>query len=1398
LSKNENRLFSTHSILYSSLEIIPSAVCADETHPMCVLVLFVDSRIPLTDFAIRPRAYFYEQIVVPTAQTCDLVDDIDRIPRAGFNTVCSLHRKPLETSNMATRPNPFMAGTQTFDTVAADANSWMTDFILLGPVFNGIIIQRPLSVPYQDPVTGFSMRKPRYTRPIARLDWDDKTCGDSSSPVCVGYYYLYYQGPHLRVTFSAPPFASIDYSYCFNPNTSSKSLVYITGHSINISDLSTSIPPIDPTNLYVPFKCAIGYYKNFRTKWTYTTADHLEILGHHESGAIRNHAYSGLLPASKLPIVDVGEVVTEYDDIPILYTHGDDCLDPISDQCSITLKVPYDPNTPSNYIRSFDVYLPFTEHDEIYLYNQWSWTVSGFATATVDVSVDTYAHTETKVDHVYFHVSITHRENGAALHGPNNQSGAELYESDLVHSISIVTRKDTQVESFDFDIRPLILTWNSLAIDSAPGFPSNGVVTIPTGTNQPSDLLALPPYRPVFEPSMKFDISETCQDIRIAYCIITFKRSQLLNRYVYIYTPDQSLTILLEMAYSTGYTPVIFESDKGNSIIQVDLALLFGDDDFFLNDIIRIPLQKPYGLTLEPQLIVAEIVVDPVTFLPIVDPVTNKIEEIRSYDNRFKVDYRLDFFPEFHSDCNNFAVSWCTITWTSNTPLILNALDEPIIIMKHLIPDWYPDAPPLPTEEQKADPEFMAELAFSRLMYDWGEIPATVKEIVSFPDLSNYRTFYLKTFLDDQTQLYPQMSLASFNKWKEDGFSFAPDSDLLPQPGTAPKSPHIPAHVEPGQAYSWTELEYDTATGKTSIMLKIALQPSIVLKPGAVDASDQANWDIPKCVLNGIFAPFTEPPVSSPLPPTVKAAVPDVPIKFSTELSLWYGTISPRLFIRADVVLSYLPLQRETMPPVAIHPMGYTPITIVADDNCAESWKSGRLLCTFAITIWGSPEHPIDNVTYLAPFKLPTDPMIRNGRTPAFKERVHPDDYLTTTVEQNMTLLLDRDNLLCSLISDPKYRYQINTAYMTFTDEFHGTPRGLLSQRPKLLPQVDSPVYQNLNWTLETAFDDISALLTMDMLVAHAFPPYEFVSGQGAALLAVPAMMTGPLIKIVTIVTRYNADVVREQGGMVPIRYMFNSIFDKKIQIDTVFSQHAIPCIAFENIDEIGIDFSTSDDAGNYRFIGDALEIDEFAKYVPHTSWSKILAEVEEYIAKYATQQKISIQQAYKTIKIEHLPNLFTEITTILAANKLKIKPTVAAWVYPSTMGLGGETAHTTPQYSWLTTTSPDNLIPLYSTCSWYMPLTKHFPTKWDSIKHAYTAIGGSITEFLDPSMGDPTEIFMPTGKIELITYPYAVTSSTIKPVDKTEEVIADNSSPIPKISGLVFLAFFLLACVGM
>jgi hypothetical protein len=96
------------------------------------------------------------------------------------------------------------------------------------------------------------------------------------------------------------------------------------------------------------------------------------------------------------------------------------------------------------------------------------------------------------------------------------------------------------------------------------------------------------------------------------------------------------------------------------------------------------------------------------------------------------------------------------------------------------------------------------------------------------------------------------------------------------------------------------------------------------------------------------------------------------------------------------------------------------------------------------------------------------------------------------------------------------------------------------------------------------------------------------------------------------------------------------------------------------------------------------------------------------------------------------------------------------------------------------------------------MPLTKHFPTKWDSIKHAYTAIGGSITEFLDPSMGDPTEIFMPTGKIELITYPYAVTSSTIKPVDKTEEVIADNSSPIPKISGLVFLAFFLLACVGM
>ena len=75
-----------------------------------------------------------------------------------------------------------------------------------------------------------------------------------------------------------------------------------------------------------------------------------------------------------------------FNNVPLEYDFAPNCGDVTHPNCTVSLWVAYDDESPANWMRSFDIYLPSIDFDKVNTYGIYDWDHIGFELAMIDVT----------------------------------------------------------------------------------------------------------------------------------------------------------------------------------------------------------------------------------------------------------------------------------------------------------------------------------------------------------------------------------------------------------------------------------------------------------------------------------------------------------------------------------------------------------------------------------------------------------------------------------------------------------------------------------------------------------------------------------------------------------------------------------------------------------------------------------------------------------------------------------------------------------------------------------------------------------------------------------------------------------------------------------------------------
>jgi hypothetical protein len=666
----------------------------------------------------------------------------------------------------------------------------------------------------------------------------------------------------------------------------------------------------------------------------------------------------------------------------------------------------------------------------------------------------------------------------------------------------------------------------------------------------------------------------------------------------------------------------------------------------------------------------------------------------------------------------------------------------------------------------------MAGVVQSRLGQDWSMQDGWVKEIIA-PVSHDGITVNWSAYLEDPSILIPQMTPANLLTWIA----------LLQSNPTAPTTPYelgnvtdptspLGDRVPLGHIYVWPELENDPIDGNSYIKLNAALNPLIVLidpsKPPTVDNIDTLNSVLTGVLSRGVFDRSVFPPRMVPN----GAGLPLPGISFTTTLGLWFNRPSQRLFVVPTLVHSLTPLRPEYIKPFVVPSFGYTPVDIYPHEDCYNSYKQGRLLCTFGGVIYGSPEAPIDNFTYLSLVKIADNPMIPDGVVYVCSEPIRNNEIPQHMDKVIGQLIIDRSSNYLSLWISPQYRTSLITAYLIFEDSNHDNDKSVLLKRPKLIAPLNTPIYVNIP---HDPTDPVSTQATLTNILTQrtaemVFPPYAAVGGYQGGFFQVPAILTGPLIQVYTNMTKFTPSYATD--GLMLVQYIFNGFIVGDARIESDFGlKNPIPCISF------------TAPLGEYEIDETSIVIDFANPPISRTNWDKIRTKTEQFVNEFikSDDKNLSTNNAKnsgKNIPLNRLPKL-SDFSPILD-NIINPKDNkdynfeLSAWLYP----YNGRESILKPA------NEQTNEIPLYSTCLAYLPISAYFPSKTLNVLHHVTVRTETPVEFIveTPDGDDVAMVEVFSKQSAEASYPTFLDSSNIKPIEH------DNNSGNGKGNGEVSL----------
>ena len=317
----------------------------------------------------------------------------------------------------------------------------------------------------------------------------------------------------------------------------------------------------------------------------------------------------------------------------------------------------------------------------------------------------------------------------------------------------------------------------------------------------------------------------------------------------------------------------------------------------------------------------------------------------------------------------------------------------------------------------------------------------------------------------------------------------------------------------------------------------------------------------------------------------------------------------------------------------------------------------------------------------------------------------------------------------------------------------------------------DLPLYANVDFDLANPQVGLGAILSdITNLIIFPYPK----TGQ-SLFFPFPPLVTGPLLQLSTNQTRFNGgNGVSSQQQLALMQYKFNAQFINKLIIHSDLGL-TLPTPCFE-VPQGGNTFKLP--------------------VISKDDWGFIINEIETSVTTFANLHQMTLQQAKLTIPLSSLPMTFTTLVNKFASLSGVQMPNILGWMYHNhDNGQSSPSSSTLHFTTTPTTTIYQNqvLLPPATSCIFYTPITKFYPTITNDVRHDGTVYSTRIitanNDLLEPTIIPYTSPY----HTNTLSFPrYVNTAGIINDDDDQDTGVKNNRPTIGKdTSGVTSAAPF-------